>query len=340
MNKKSLCCIPVKFFKYSLILLLLFCFTSAARAYELVDRQQKEFPFQAGQQLIVQLQTGHVVIHPWKKNKILIKIKRWVEAPSKNRAEERLSDLNLDFLTDENRFEIRQLDQLRKNPLSNLLKATGLMKRIKSRVDLNILVPENTNLTVLQRAGKVSVDSISGNLRIELRRGAVKLNRISSDKMDFRLGKVQALVLYVGGQGGGDSNIAVEIDDGRFVLKECRANRLIIRSKRATVFVLNNQLDECDVTTEKGDIFLLPRLNTFEELKLQSKKGSVYLRLPEKPDCILQAETALGNIFCPYDWPVRKRGSGYLLFLRGSTEETGRIDVITEIGDVIIQPMR
>jgi len=317
---------------------LLLLLNSVVSGYELTQEQGREISFRAGQLLSVWLQSGEVRVHRLSRGKPHVRIKKWVEAATQKRAEERLAQLTLDFSVTDSGLDIRQMDRSTRLPLGGLLRSAGLVRPGASKIILELFLPRRASLRVVQKAGLVRIDSLQGNVEVRLERGKLRLRHQMADKVDLRLGAVDARLLNVYGPPDGELYVAAEQKRGRLVLRNCRIYRLVVRSNDGDVFLVGNRLVQGDIQTESGDIFLRPRLRSTRFLLCQTKSGDFFVKLAPYPACRLVAETGLGRIFSPYAWKPVHRGGGETLRL--SNADRPEIRLISEIGDIFIQPLR
>jgi len=322
-----------------LVLVLPLFLESDVSGYELTKLQQREFSFKPGQLLSIRLQSGEIRIRPGMEGKSVVRIKKWVEASTRRRAEERLAQLTLDFSPTDSGVEIRQMDRSSRMPLSGLLRSAGLVRTENSKISLEILLPRRASVQVVQRDGTVRLDSLQGNVDIKLVQGRLRLRRLVADKLDLRLGNVDARLLGVRGSEEGELYVTAELKRGKLVLRRCRIYRLMVHANEGDVYLIGNELVRGDVRTESGDIFLRPSLRRSEKLICQSKSGDFFIKLSVRPVCRLIAETGLGRIFSPYNWPVARSGGGETLRLLNA-KQNPEIRLTSELGDMFIQPLR
>ena len=314
-------------------------FSGSAQAYELTATEQRSFPFRAGQRLRLSLAHGELRVHFARGKALAVHVKKWVEASTQSRAQEKLEQLTLDFSPSEEGLEIRQLDRSVRNPLSNLLRSAGFSRKIDTRVMMDVYLPAPAEMEVRQKSGLVRMDSLSVNADILLDSGRLVLRNLVADRIALQLGQVDARLVSIRSSEEGTGQLTAEIKDGRLVIRDCVLYRATIRSEDADVFLLGSRFEQCEATSKTGDFFLRPILQQKSRLYCESKAGDFFVKLPPNPETGLLMATGAGRIECPYTWEIRRSGGSEDVRTSPAGDEPPRVQLFSELGDFFVQPV-
>ncbi len=325
------------FFVVILLSSLLIFGISTSFTQELVQTDEKTFDFKSGSTLLLTLDVGNVEISTWDQDKIHIRLRKWVDAGSRDKAQELMEKLQVEFIQQRDVFEIRQLKQGSGNPFSRLLKITGLKKSASSRIDFILRVPNRLKLQIIKNEGIVIVDSLTGSINLKQKTGELQLNSIFADKIDLDLDEVETKIVNLKGNISTKTNVAVSSNKGNLIFQDCRIGKLVARLKNSDCFLIGNSISNCDFESKTGDIFFRPVDYNQSFFNISTKKGDVFFLISESPLCQVFLETGLGMIKSEHPWDIIKSGSGFSVNLEKTDSNTGKIVIITDFGDIFIK---
>lgn len=154
------------------ITLLLLAFTASGQ--EVTKEFHKEYTPGPSTALNIENKYGDVVVHAWDKQSVVIHVKVLVEMPNRERAEEYLSYIDVDF---------SQTDELisAKTEIDSRFRFTGWGSGSRRfRIDYTVNLPYQMDLALVNRYGDIDIDELRGRLEVDLRYGnltALKLTR-------------------------------------------------------------------------------------------------------------------------------------------------------------------
>lgn len=322
-----------------LIYICLFVFVNQLHAtdYEIVKVDTVEYEVQSDGLLTIRVGTGQLDIKVWDQPRIFIEIKKWVNDDNQEDAEKRLSDLEIEFSNNRSGLLMRELARGSKNPFSSLLRSAGVKSGPKSRIDFRILVPRIMSIDITKEGGDTELNEIHGNLTVNQGKGSLKVAGLGCKRLEMKLDFVRADIGFLNGESQEEVHINLSIDQGELSLRDARIVRLVAKSKKADLYLVNNEISSGEVRLDSGDFFFNSNLDTGSRLRVHSDSGDMYILLPSQPDFAIKAETGLGLIGNEQGWDMEDKGSGYLIERPSLLQDAGRGEFIAEIGDIFIQ---
>ncbi|HDL19388.1 MAG TPA: hypothetical protein ENH29_10060 [Bacteroidetes bacterium] len=324
---------------YALILIVFFLllYTYASSAHEQVSNKEKTFAFIPGDGLKIDIDLGDVKIVTWQQNKIHVRMRKWVSAGSEKQLVQKMQNLQVEFVSGNHRLEIRQLNRNAKNFLSSILKKTGLKRKPSSRIDLSLQVPRKVALVIILANGNISISALHGNLEIAQKEGELNLDSLYADKIDLRLGNVHSRIENLQGYSSSMVNMGISAGKGILIIEKSNIGKLVTRLKEAEGYFIGNRTSGFDVQSKTGDIFVRPVGFKNCQFRIESEHGDIHFFMPEALPCSISMETGLGRIRTPYSWVIRKRGSTHYFRLKKTNPAGGKIDIVTDFGDIQIE---
>jgi len=311
--------------------------TFSGFAHELVRPEKKTFDLKSGSELRLILDFGDITISTWDKNQVYIEIKKWVEADNLKKAEKKIEELQVEFVHRNDFLEIRELKRTDKGYFSKILKKTGLKKSSSSRIDFLLKVPKHLDIFIDQNTGKIKIDTLHGNLNIEQKKGSLNLNYLSLDKVDLRLRKTQAKIQNLKGNTIPGANIAISAKEGNLIFQDNMIGKLVFDLDDSDCYLTRNRIVDCDIETKNGDVFLHPLDLNESNYKITSERGDMNLLITASPLCSIKLETGLGLMRSEHPWNIKKRGSGRYYEFKKSNPNRGKLEIITDLGDIYIE---
>lgn len=322
---------------FILIVFFLLCHAYASSAHEQVLNEEKTFALAPGDGLKIDIELGDIKIVTWEQNKIHVRMRKWVSAGSEKQAEKKMQNLQIEFVNSDHWLEIRQLNREGKNFLSNILKKTGIKKNPSSRIDLSLQVPREVALAIILANGAISISSLHGSLDIVQKEGELNLNSLFVDKIDLRLGNVCSRMKNLQGDSGPNVNMGVSADKGVLIIEKSSFGKLVARLQEAEGYFIGNRVSGFNVQSKTGDVFVRPVDFKNCRFKIESERGDIHFFLPEVLPCSISMETGLGRIRTPYSWTIRKRGSTHYFRSKKKNPARGKIDMVSDFGDIQIE---
>ena len=131
--------------------------------------------------------------------------------------------------------------------------------------------------------------------------------------------------------------MTVSAKKGDFILRDSLVGKMIARMKETNSYLVGDEISDCDIETDTGDIFIRPLNFKDSKFKTFSEKGDVYLLVSERFPCSLKLETGLGVIKSTHPWEIKKRGSGYFYKIKKTGTNIGNMEIVTELGDIFVE---
>ena len=107
--------------------------------------------------------------------------------------------------------------------------------------------------------------------------------------------------------------------------------------KETNSYLVGDEISDCDFETDSGDLFIRPLNFKDDKFKSFSETGDVYLVVSNQFPCSLKLETGLGVIKSAHPWEIKKRGSGHYYKFDKSNSNKGKMEIITDFGDIFVE---
>lgn len=141
----------------------------------------KEFheEYNAGSNSTLQLSNkyGDVVIDSWDQDKVVIDVKVTVEMPNRERAQELIQYINVDFAQNGDVISAKTVIDDRFN-----FKGWGGSKKFS--IDYSVKMPAKAALALSNRYGNTDIDELDGLVNLDIKYGNLTLGKITSLKRD------------------------------------------------------------------------------------------------------------------------------------------------------------
>lgn len=141
----------------------------------------KEFheEYNAGSNSTLQLSNkyGDVVIDSWDQDKVVIDVKVTVEMPNRERAQELIQYINVDFAQNGDVISAKTVIDDRFN-----FKGWGGSKKFS--IDYSVKMPAKAALALSNRYGNTDIDELDGLVNLDIKYGNLTLGKITSVKRD------------------------------------------------------------------------------------------------------------------------------------------------------------
>lgn len=169
--------------------LLLLAFTASGQ--EVTKEFHKEYSPGPSTALNIENKYGDVVVHTWDKQAVVIHVKMLVEMPSRQRAEEYLSYIDVQFSDTEELISAE-------TEIDSRFRFTGWGSGSRRfRIDYTVNMPYQMDLTLVNRYGDVDLEELRGIVDLDIRYGnltAFKLTRGNEkplNKLNLAYGKAR-----------------------------------------------------------------------------------------------------------------------------------------------------
>ncbi len=155
--------------------ILLLSVTLAAQ--EVTKEFHEEYTAGANNTLQLTNKYGDVIIDSWDQNKVVIDVKVTVEMPNRERAEELLQYINVEFAQDGDVISAKTVIDDRFN-----FKNWGGNRKFS--IDYSVKMPGKTALALSNRYGNTDIDELNGKVNLDIKYGNLTLGVITRGKED------------------------------------------------------------------------------------------------------------------------------------------------------------
>ncbi len=355
-------------FKKGLFLLLifpLFLNNTAAQKNELTKEYHEEYGVTENTKFNLENKFGNVDIKDWDQQKIKIDVLVTVEHSNKTTAEKLLEYINVEFDQKGDEITAKTVFDEKLNRESWSRGKDG--KRFS--IDYTVNMPKDLNLNLSNKYGDAFINELTGEALINIRYGNLKANKImrgnvkplskvilkygngSVEESDwlslevkychkFELNKATALVVISGYSKilvDKASSIVVDSKYDNFTIGE--VSNFVAESgytgysfeKVTKKLSLINKYGNCNVAT-------IPE--TFEEIEIDSKYGTVKLGIDPGASYQLNGEAGYGKITFPSTGKVSRISSSHSMTVDGvvgtNPSPQATVKIFTKYGSVIL----
>jgi len=154
-----------------LIPFLLLCFTLSAQ--EITKEFHKEYTSGANTTLDISNRYGDVVIQSWDKDQVVIDVKVTVEMPSREKAENLISHIDVQFSEDPNLISAKTVIDDKFN-----FSGWGISSK-KFSIDYTIKMPVAIALTLANKYGDTDIDELHGLMNIDIKYGNLTAGKLT-----------------------------------------------------------------------------------------------------------------------------------------------------------------
>jgi hypothetical protein len=227
----------------------------------IVSRDTKKFTVEANPEIELDTFDGAIEIHSWERDEVEVEIeKRAME-------QQLVDDMQVTAEQQGNRIFIKVAGPSRADEFEGV--QIGVHFSPSAR--LRVVVPRNSRVTALSRDGSLTVEDVSGTLKLTTNDGSVRASRVSGE-ITVRSGDGSIRLDRA------DGKLDLETDDGSITL-EGRPSALRVRTMDGTIRL------EMQPDTIVG-----------EDWDVQTGDGSVVVTLPAEFNAIIDAETRDGAV--------------------------------------------
>ncbi|MFA8434369.1 MAG: hypothetical protein ACEPOZ_07610 [Marinifilaceae bacterium] len=208
------------------MLMVSFMIARPAKASIKSKEIKKSFPVENATSLKIANQYGKLQVKSWDKNTIEFAIKISVESNKADKAQTMLDNISVEFTQGQNyvNAETKFGDFFGFHKLTNSLFSKGKMK-----IDYLVRIPASLPLEIVQKNGKIFMDSHSAPLTLELNNGEFTAQNLKGEgKMKFRGSTIQIEELNTSEMDLG--NCELRITDAEKITAESRDSKINIKS--------------------------------------------------------------------------------------------------------------
>lgn len=244
--------------------------------YETKENKNYTIELDGSTKLILTNHLGDVSVKKSSTNKIELE----ADIVVKNNDEEYAKSI-IDSLIKIEKANIIQVDSTISNYLSDKYRIQNIS------INYTIKVPENIDIEVNNRFGKVSAQELINNLKVSNSNGDIDLSRISGKvNISNRFGKIRV--------SDASSNVDIDGSNGDILLKNIGGNTKI--SNKFGQVELYNIDKKIDINNINGAILINSDKIVVDDINIQNKFGGITLKLPEAQQGTFSCDTRFGKI--------------------------------------------
>ncbi|MFZ5517364.1 MAG: DUF4097 family beta strand repeat-containing protein [Candidatus Zhuqueibacterota bacterium] len=257
---------------------------------------EKTYPMESGGQISIKGDEGFIKIKSWDKNEVHLTMTKQSYGRNQKDAERQLNDLKIEIESQSDRLTIKVISPTEKRNFNlwNLLDPDTWGKSFRTAsVDFELTVPEKINLALINDEGNVTVESVSGDLEIDVDEGDIHLKNIVfetaslfSDEGDIHASKIT----------NPEGRLTVSVDEGDVTLEKVVAQRVKIECDEGNIDINGLECRTCDITTDEGDVDVTPILGASDHYYITTGEGNISFYLDQSPNVSLDLETQDGFI--------------------------------------------
>jgi len=276
-----------------IVILLLFNLSYGSDMKQTIE---KTYPMESGGQISIKGDEGFIKITSWDKNEVHLTMTKQAYSRSQKEADRQLNDLKIDIESQSDRLTIKVISPTEKRNFNfwNLLDPDTWGKSYRSaRVDFELKVPEKINLALVNDEGNVTVESVAGDLEIDVDEGDIHLKNIAFETANLYSDQGDIHASHIANPEG---RLTVSVDEGDVTLEKVVAQRVKIECDEGKIEANGLQCRTCDITTDEGDVNVTPILGTADHFYITTGEGDISIYLDQSPNVSLDAETQDGFI--------------------------------------------
>ena len=303
MKKSFLLCIIT-------ILSLLFL-SSISFSVEVKKTYEKTFRIDPGGHITVNGDEGFIKVDSWDKPEVHLKWTKQVWGKNKKQAEELLDQIEIRINHTGNRLYVKIIEPRHNRNFSfwDIFDPdTWSNHNFRSPVvDFELTVPREINLSFSNDEGDVTVNSIIGDVDIEVDEGDIEISDVIFDDIQLFADEGDITGINLKNESG---TITMEVDEGEITLDDVVTRRLRLNCDEGDATFNNFSCGSCNISTDEGDIELDILLQKNCRYQINTDEGNVYFYLPDNPDVRFDLETEEGSIRTDFDLKIKKRDDG------------------------------
>ncbi len=342
----------------TLTALFLVLLSPAAGAQKYTFPFHKELPTEAPAFLEIQNTSGEIRIESHPQNKIIIDAFKVVEADDYETGASTADQIEVVIRKHDSKVEVKTKYSSQKS--KKLWKRLfGLGPKGWGQVDYHILVPEKTEVSVLNTSGDVTISDISGVVEVSATSGDLYIKRIKGNlnlettSGDIEIFGIEGDVLVQGTSSDleiirvtGDVDISstsgntsaediagsVEIDktSGDVYLKRIKGD---IRASSSSGDLTVEQMEGgLDLETSSGDVQVKTEISFQYQYYVKTSSGYIDFSLPQDSDARIRLKTSSGSIKC--DLPLTLHSISRDSFKGELGAGGSEIHLVTSSGDI------
>lgn len=168
-------------FNVSLVLLLVLANAAFGFPEKLNKKLHHDFDVKKGSELVIRNKFGKVDVQNWDQQKVSIDVVITVDYANREKAEKLLSYIDVEFSTDGNKLQaITQIDDRFNRIRNNGWRSDGK----EFSIDYTVKMPSDLTLDLLNKYGDIFINKLSGQTRIEVKYGNLKINKLTRGNTD------------------------------------------------------------------------------------------------------------------------------------------------------------
>lgn len=307
--------------KTGLLLAALMLTSMSLQAEELKKDLHKEFSTNSSSELVIDNSFGEVIFETWNKNQVVIDVLVTVKHTNKDKAQEMLDRITVEFSEEGNQLKAKTV-------MKNKKEKETWGKDNKFSIDYQVKMPESIDLDLQLAFGNVELGSVSGDVKMELAFG------------DFTIGDIDGMTDLEINHGSGSIG---ELNEAKLQVNLC--DIVGIRKVESLKLELNmgdlklGQVKNLNAQVSKGDLTVKEVQKGFDRIKIENAMGSVNLGVADGAGFTFKADMSMGDIKYPKSAKDLKKSKSMMSSsVQGVVGNgAGEIDINASMGDVEIR---
>ncbi len=300
------------FAAFRLIILIGIVFTSSilnAFGGEMKKTTVKTFPMEFGGQISIKGDEGFIKIKSWDKSEVQLTMTKRARGRTDKESEQILEHMQVDIESFNDRLVIKviPLREDRNHSLWDLLDPDTWGRSIRSaRVDFELYVPNEINLSLINDEGDVEVESINGDVDIDVDEGDILLKDIVFKTMKLHADEGEINGHNLTNSGG---RLTIDVDEGDVMVEKLSVQRFKLDCDEGNVSLRTLQCKTCNIRTDEGDVDIEPILGDNDRYYITADEGDISFYLPSQPNVSLDLETEDGRIRSDFDLNIKRKNN-------------------------------
>jgi len=336
-------------FRWLDMMMAVICFTVGGCGREgarMSQTQELSYPLISGARGSLQAKNGKITILGWDKQEVRVKITKTVWAATRERAEARFDEVQIDLDHEPDRFSARETRFRIESRIWDFLDPDRWAYGWREvRVDYDLTVPRKLTLDLENEEGDAEVREIEGEISVELKQGRLSLENITTSRLHVKAGEGDLRGEKIQSPPGTGGRITLRTEEGNVALEEVTAQDINVDAQEGHIRVRHLQATNVDLFTDEGDIDGELELLGAGQSRLRANEGDVILTLVGAPSVSVKAVTREGMIRT--DYPLRvtefdggQRAEGTIGIEPPAAETLGCLEISTEAGNILLRKMR
>ena len=277
--------------------------------------EEKTFKLSPNGSVSLTADEGSIMVKTWEKDEVYLKMTKRAWGRNRHEAERLLNEIQVQIYKDDDHLVIKELDHGRGEHFNffdlfdgNFWREKGWRRGV---VDYELTVPRKVRLRLKADEGDVEILEAAGELTIDVDEGDVKLERVSSEKIQVNVDEGD--VKIYGNDNKSQTFCSVNTDEGRILVEDGMFEELSLRADEGDIVLRNIKASHFLLSSDEGDIWVDFQPIENGVYRMRTDEGDIEIFLPPDVSLRVRMRTEEGNIESDFNLPVIKRNDGEVM---------------------------